>query len=237
MEPLRNKLILCSESYSDSERFRTFGSLLVKECEINLRKFLSKDYTMFFYELFLYNPKTFELIDIPVMIHNIPNPKSEIEGNKENSNTSPENWILTRRFFIVDNISGLQTLNSFKNGGDIPIAIRFPKLIKMVILLQNTAESKIMLPYFEILYKSKLTSLLENFPTSTVKFISEYKMDISNFKDIMLGIFLALNFIVLCMGVTKMYAWYKLNPPQLSPVIRKIFNYFLIFLFFSYKIS
>lgn len=224
MEPLRNQLIICSESFQDAERFRTFGSLIVKSCEINLTKFLSRDYTMYFYELFLLNPLTDELIDIPVMIDNIPNPKSP-DGNSFNENTSPENWILTRRFFIVDNLSTLQTLNSFNSGKDKPIAIRFAKIIKLVVLLQNTSEARIMLPYFRILYKSKLTSLLENFPTVEVKFVSEYKMDITNFKNIMLGVFIALNFIVLCMAITKMFIWYKLNPPQLSPV-----NFILNFL-------
>ena len=109
MEPLRNQLILCSESSEDSERFRTFGSLLIKSCNIDISKFLSRNYTMYFYELFLSNPLTNKLMDIPVMIDNIPNPKSP-DGNLFNGDTSPENWILTRRFFIVDNLSALQTL-------------------------------------------------------------------------------------------------------------------------------
>ena len=127
---------------------------------------------------------------------------------------------LLRRFFLIDNLSALQNLNSFSEGIEEPIAIRFPKLIKMIILLQNTKEPKIMTPYFEILYKAKLTSLMKNFPYVYVKFISEYKMDISDFKGIMLGIFMALNILVSMMTVTKMYIWYKLNPPDLSPVIK-----------------
>jgi hypothetical protein len=218
MEPLRNQLILCSESIDDAERFRTFGSLLTKSCSIDLSKYLSKDYEMYFYELFLLNPITNKLIDIPVMIENVPNPKSSPDGLLFNGNTSSENWILTRRFFLVDNLSALQTLNSFKSKKDEPIAIRFPKLIKLVVLLQNSSEAKIMLPYFEIKYNSKLTSLLDSFPNVSVKFISDYRMDITSFKTTMFGIFLALNFIVLLIAISKMYIWYKLNPIQLSPV-------------------
>lgn len=217
MEPLTNQVTLCSENYEDGERYRSFGALLVQTCSIDLTKYLSRNYTMYFYELFLLEPKTQKLIDIPVMIDNIPNPKS-LDAKLSNNGTSPENWILTRRFFIIDNLSALQTVNSFNEGIEEPIAIRFAKLIKMIILLQNTKEPKIMTPYFEILYKAKLTSLLKNFPSVYVKFLSEYKMDIEDFKESMLGIFMALNVLVILMTLTKMYIWYKLNPPDLSPV-------------------
>jgi hypothetical protein len=184
---------------------------------------------MYFYELFLLNPKTQKLIDIPVMIDNIPNEKS-LDAKFSNNGTTPENWILTRRFFLIDNLSALQNLNSFIKGVEQPIAIRFPKLIKMIILLQNSREPKIMTPYFEILYKAKLTSLMNNFPSVYMKFISEYKMDISGFKSTMLGVFMALNVLVIVMTVTKMYIWFKLNPPDLSPVI-------IIFLYIKPEIN
>jgi hypothetical protein len=224
MEPLTNQVTLCSENYEDGEKYRSFGSLLVQSCSIDLTKYLSRNYTMYFYELFLMNPKTQKLIDVPVMIDNIPNPKS-LDAKLSNNGTSPENWILTRRFFLIDNLSALQNLNSFIQKIEEPIAIRFPKLIKMIILLQNSKEPKIMIPYFEILYKAKLKSLMKNFPSVYMKFISEYKMDITSFKDTMLGIFMGLNVLVIIMTVSKMYIWYKLNPPDLSPVIIIIFFY------------
>lgn len=235
MDRLTNQFNLCSENnYEDGEKYRSFGSLLVQTCEIDLTKYLSRNYTMYFYELFLLDPKTQKLIDIPVMIDNIPNPKS-LDAKLSNNGTSPENWILTRRFFIIDNLSALQNSNSFNTGIGDPIAIRFPKLIKMIILLQNSREPKIMTPYFEILYKAKLTSVMRNFPSVSVKLISEYKMDIENFKVIMLGIFMALNVLVIIMTVTKMYIWYKLNPPDLSPV--RFFYLILTFLNFFIKIK
>ena len=175
MEPLTNQVTLCSESYEDSERYRSFGSLLVQSCSIDLTKYLSRNYTMYFYELFLLDPKTQKLIDIPIMIDNIPNPKS-LDSKLSNNGTTPDNWILTRRFFLIDNLSALQTLNSFNLGTDEPIAIRFPKLIKMIILLQNTKEPKIMTPYVEILYKAKLTTLMQNFPSSDAFLISLFPL-------------------------------------------------------------
>jgi hypothetical protein len=233
MEPFKNQLILCSESIDDSERLRTFGSLYTKSCSIDLSKYLSRDYKMYFYELFLFNPITNDLIDVPIMIENVPNPKYTSEGNNFfNGNNSPENWILTRRFFLIDNLSGLQTLNSFKSMNDKPIAIRFPKVIKLIVLLQNSSEAKIMLPYFEIIYSSKLSSLLDNFPNVTVKIISDYKMDITTFKNTMFGIFIALTFIVLLIALIKMYIWFKLNPPQINPVIDYIYSYLLSFINF-----
>ncbi len=219
MEPLSNQITLCSENFEDGYRYRSFGSVLVQNCAIDLSKFQSRNYTMYFYEIFLLDPLTNKFIDIPIMIDNIPNEKAFGDKNRMNNATDPIDWILTRRFFLIDNLSALQTLNSFKLGKDVPIALRFPKLIKFIVTLQNTPLPKIMVPYIEILYKSKIKSLVENFPVTYINFISEYKMDITNFKSTMLVIFISLNFLVGIMVSIKMYIWYKLNPPAFSPVI------------------
>lgn len=217
MELLSNQITLCSENYEDGYRYRSFGSVLVQNCPIDLSKFQSQNYTMFFYEIFLLDPSTNKFIDIPIMIDNIPNAKA-FDRNRMNNSTDPVDWILTRRFFLIDNLSALQTLNSFKLKSDLPIALRFPKLIKLIVLLQNTPLPKIMVPYFEIFYKSKIKSLIENFPVTFVNFVSEYKMDITSFKNTMLLIFIVLNVLVGIIVAVKMYIWYKLNPPALSPV-------------------
>jgi len=218
MEPLSNQITLCSKNYEDGYRYRSFGSVLVQNCALDLSNFMGRNYTMYFYEIFLLDPTTNTFIDIPIMIDNIPNPLA-FDKNRMNNSTNPESWILTRRFFLIDNLSALQTLNSFKLKSDIPIALRFPKLIKLIVLLQNTLLPKIMVPYLEIFYKSKIKSMIENYPVTYVNFISEYKMDIKGFKNIMLIIFIVLNVLIGIMVAIKMYIWYKLNPPTLSPVI------------------
>lgn len=235
MEPLTNQITLCSENYEDGMRYRSFGSVLVQNCALDLSKYLTRNYTMYFYEIFLLDPSTNKFIDIPILIDNIPNQKS-FDTNQMNNGTDPTNWILTRRFFLIDNLSALQTLNSFKLMNDIPIALRFPKLIKLIVLLQNTPQPKIMVPYFEIFYKSKLKNLVQNFPETFINFDSEYKMNIETFKSSMLGIFMGLNALVLVMVSIKMYIWYKLNPPALSPV-RIGINIIFIFSLFIFLLK
>ena len=88
-----------------------------------------------------------------------------------------------------------------------------------------------MVPYIEIFYKSKIKNLIENLPRTYVIFISEYKMSIENFKSVMVGIFVALNILVGIMVAVKMYIWYKLNPPALSPVKNFYFLFKNLFLF------
>ncbi len=55
-----------------------------------------------FYELYLVDYNGF-LIDIPVLISNI----IGAQGDSPNNNTDTSKWLLTRRFFIFDSISGI----------------------------------------------------------------------------------------------------------------------------------
>jgi hypothetical protein len=172
---------------------------------------------MYFYELFLMEPKSNKLIDIPVMIDNIPNPKASGFGSLNNA-TNAENWILTRRFFLIDNLSALQNSGEFSSGKGIPFAIRFPKLIKLIVILQNTSGSKIMTPYVEIFYKAQTQTLISQTQKTLVSFVSEYRMNIQGFIDAAQAIFIVLNILIGIIVVIKMYVWHKLNPPTLSPV-------------------
>jgi hypothetical protein len=172
---------------------------------------------MYFYEIFLKDPQNNKYIDIPILIDNIPNPKASGSGNLNNA-TEPINWILVRRFFIIDNLSALQNLGEFKTGSGKPFGIRFPKLIKLIILLQNTEGSNIMTPYFEIFYKAQSLSLIESNGKATISFISEYRMNIESFLTTAGSIFIILNIVIIVTVVVRMYVWYKLNPPTLSPV-------------------
>ncbi len=217
MAELTTELELCSETFEDGFEFRSFGTTIENRCNINLAKYLNRNYTTFFYELYLLDPTTKELIDIPVMIDNIPNPKASGISGKANNSTKPVDWILTRRFFIVDNIAGIQTAGEFEKGNESPFAVRFPRLFKLHVLLQNTEGAKIVVPYLEAFYKSKTGLFLEQEPQTLVIFISEYNMDIASFHSAMQGIFVALNIILGVLVAIRMYIWYKLNPPILSP--------------------
>jgi meckelin len=217
MTLLTNELELCSNTYEDGYEYRSFGTTIINRCNINLSKFLDRNFTMYFYELYLLDPTTNLLIDVPIMIDNIPNPKaSGVTGNMNNS-TAPIDWILVRRFFLIDNLSGIQGANAFDSGTVTPFAIRFPRLLKLIITLQNGPGAKIMVPFLEIFYKAKTANYIKQEAQSLVMFVSEYRMDIESFKSAMNGIFIALNVLVGIFVCIRMYIWYKLNPPTLSP--------------------
>lgn len=216
MELLKNHLELCSKTYEDGINYRSFGSTIINKCNIDLSGYITRNYTMYFYELFLLDPTTNKFIDIPILIDNVPNAKSLSGGL--NSALNQIDWIITRRFFLVDNLSALQYSGDFSKGTGTPYAIRFAKTIKLIVLLQNTDGAKIMVPYLEILYKAKTISLINEIPSTTVDFTSEYRMTITGFKNAANGIFIALNIIIAIIVGVRMYIWYKLNPPTLSPV-------------------
>ncbi len=216
-ELLNTQLQLCSKSYEDGVYYRSFGTTIVNKCNVDLNNYVGRNNTMYFYEIFLKDPQNNKYIDIPILIDNIPNSKASGSGNMNNA-TQPVDWILVRRFFLIDNLSALQNLNEFKTGTGKPFAVRFPKLIKLIILLQNTEGSKIMTPYFEIFYKAQSLSLIEQYGKATVSFISEYRMDIASFLNTATAILIILNILIMITVVVRMYVWYKLNPPTLSPV-------------------
>jgi hypothetical protein len=165
------------------------------------------------------DPVQNDLIDVPIMIDNIPNPKASGALGNMNNSTDPIDWILVRRFFIIDNLSAIQGTNSFISEEVNALAVRFPRLIKLIVLLQSAGGSKIMVPYLEIFYKAKSETLIQKKPQTLVMFVSEYKMSIKNFKNAAMAIFITLNVLIIGLVCVKMYIWYRLNPPSLSPVI------------------
>lgn len=228
-ELLNTQLQLCSKTYEDGIYYRSFGTTIVNKCNIDLNSFVSRNNTMYFYEIFLKDPQNNKYIDIPILIDNIPNSKASGAGNLNNA-TQPMDWILVRRFFLIDNLSALQNLNEFSSGTGKPFGLRFPKLIKLIVLLQNTEGSKIMVPYFEIFYKAQSISLIESNGKATISFISEYRMNIESFLNTASAIFIILNILIVITVVVRMYVWYKLNPPALSPdnyILWFIWTFFL----------
>ena len=216
MDPLTTEFEFCSKSYDDGVRYRSFGNTIIQNCYINLAQYLLRNYTMIFYELYLFDPVQQIYIDIPIMIDNIENPLSTDTSTRMNNSSDPINWILVRRFFTIDNLSGIKSVGGYI-GGQTADIIRFPKLFKFITMLQTTSQPKIMVPYVEIFYKARQADILAVAPNTFITFTSEFRMDISGFNNTAKGIFIALNFIVLTFVIMRMYIWYKLNPPQLSP--------------------
>ena len=237
-EKLKDELILCSDNYNDTQNYLSFGSTIIKECFINITRFLSrKEYKMRFYELYLYKEGS-EYIDVPIYIPNIRYDTVGTYQARENFADIMSQWKLVRRFYIVDNLSGI---SNYTNTTVHTGTISYPREIRLVVQIQNKNKvSEIFLPYLNITYFALPLSTSAS-PLVKVKFYSEYTMNLDNFMKgakIIFGIITALAFIVV---IGRMYVWTKLNPSVLSPdnyylwflitFIFKVFKYWGLFLF------
>ena len=239
-QKLKDDLILCSDNYNDTQDYVSFGSTIIKECFINITRFLSrKEYKMKFYELYLFKKDSGEYIDVPIYIPNIHYGTVGPYQARENFADIMSQWKLVRRFYIVDNLSGIRL--NYTNTLVNATTISYPREIRLVVQIQNKNKvSEIFLPYLNITYFALPLSEGVS-PLVKVKFYSEYTMNLDNFMKgakIIFGIITALAFIVV---IGRMYVWTKLNPSVLSPdnyylwflitFIFKVFKYWGLFLF------
>ena len=269
ISPLTTQFNLCSQTWSDGNRYREFATSYIKKCEISVENFLinnrfnkfknsnsSGSITNYKYNrIFTENPKVnlnlnnsdnskyntesiivpselefhelflidlssegqSKLIDIPIIIKNIFNPNSNSEYNNIIVSSDINNIILTRRFFLIDNESGIQGNGNYLKDTK-PIVIRFPKSISLNIELQETSQPKIYKPYIEIEYRSKLVSSITYNQTREFSFEANYTMRIKSFIKAMLGITIALTIIILILSIFKIYAWRFTHPNKYNTV-------------------
>lgn len=109
-ETLTDQLQVCEISLEEIERLRNFGTTIQNTCTFDLARLVSNNKNIhprnenMFYEMYIedYNG---DLIDVPVVVRNL------VTDNGVQPNAVGEdetNYILTRRFFIFDTISGVQ---------------------------------------------------------------------------------------------------------------------------------
>ena len=218
MQPIKNELILCSQTYNDSIDFRTFGNNLINYCKITSNTLEYSNYTNYFYQLYLRPKLTDPLIEIPVIISN--------QGQA------------VKRFFTV--------YSRPFSGDDQSVQseikqIIYAKNMSLKVELSNEGDdssrgnSLMKLPYLEITYDIASGDNVEVF------FSSNYFM---NPKKILRGIFVFLIIalvIVVIIVIVRMYIWTILNPYILSPdnyclyclynFIKKLFKYYGILIF------
>lgn len=110
-------------------------------------------------------------------------------------------WILTRRFFLFDTVSGLPE-SSYPNGK--PLAVRYPKEIILKVNLDLIEEEMINVPYFYIAYRERAITLIEENPLASINFKSEYLLPTNNFwKMAKIAFYVVLGLMILTIfGVT-----------------------------------
>jgi meckelin len=221
IEPLADQLSFCSNTYQDGHKWREFQTSFANECEIDLNDFLKKqNNTLEFYEIFMKDPsKPTDIFDVPILISNIENP---LFPNLLNNQTGLENAILTRRFFLIDNVSGIQGDGSFIKGSK-PTIIRYPTKIKLVITLIDGSGERIYPPYLEIFYKSKLISTITTSFLTKFSFFVDYDMNISRFLKVMLGFMITLIVLIFIAVYLKFNVWLNTHPKLYDSVSKFCF--------------
>lgn len=241
-EPLTDKLSLCSRTYQDGHSYREIQTSYFNECDINIKDLLRKqNNTMEFYEIFVKDfSQQNQMVDVPILIKNI---KNQQFPNKLNNETGTENAILTRRFFIIDNVSGIQgdrnyanfLKNFYTNENDyanllneknrvLPIAIRYAAEMKLIINVRTDVKYRIFRPYLEIFYKSKLVSNSQTYYLSNINFSVDYKMNITRFNNIMLGLLIAFIVGILIVSGIRLNVWRTTHPKYYDPVRYNFYN-------------
>ena len=106
-EDLYDQLSICKQPSEDQDDVFRIGVTLRYLCKFDLDKLITPNAferpkeANYFYELFLVDWDD-SLIDVPVLIENA----GSDSGGFPNRETDMSKWILTRRFFMFDTLSG-----------------------------------------------------------------------------------------------------------------------------------
>ncbi|XP_022100949.1 meckelin-like isoform X1 [Acanthaster planci] len=137
---------LCNDTEKKMNAAYTFATSYSSSCQLTAQD-LWNNYETTFFDMYLqYTEGTnTRLYAVPVLLDNYQN-----DGTFENRQESRSAWQLTRRFFLVDNVSG-------KTASEIAATvIRYASSMELLITLQNeagqTREGKIYPPLLKIQY-------------------------------------------------------------------------------------
>jgi len=161
-----------------------------------------------FLELFLADSNG-DLVDIPVVNRNL----RLGDGSTPNKGLEVvDSWVLTRRFFVYDTISGIDKIGGYRDGNVSPEYIRWASDIKLKIEMDMEETEQIYRPYLILDFREKESLVVDASSVSKVVSSVEY---FSNFEDKMSDIVTAL----ICMSVfavvvasIKVYYYTKRNP-------------------------
>lgn len=89
-----------------------------------------------------------DFIDIPVLITNI----QGTTGDRPNQSSDQSKWVLTRRFFMFDTLSGIRD-GEYPSGQ--PQTVVYPASITLIIQLDRKNKEMINVPVLKIEYKAR----------------------------------------------------------------------------------
>ncbi|NXW16104.1 MKS3 protein, partial [Circaetus pectoralis] len=177
-------LQLCPDTQTKLNAAYAFGTTYQQSCKIPVSKILTDFANPIFYDLFLeYNGDNGQQYLWAVPVLNLNLQYSEMFVNQ---GSNMNNWLLTRRFFLVDALSGKEN-----DLGKLPRVIRIASKIAISIrLVSNTQRGTIYPPLITIAYTDVLVQNPET-QSVMVSFSVNYEMNQSEAQiqtDITLGV-------------------------------------------------
>lgn len=212
-QDLSDQLILCPHSLEEAKKFREFGTNVKISCNLDLSWISTNKETTFYEMYFIDSDGT--MVDVPVLITNY----MDTSGKKPNSwSSSKTDWKLARRFFIYDNLSGIEGVYSDYTENKSSTFVQWLKYAEIIFTLRNDKEQMIYPPMLNLTYRARRVSYIETEDSNDkIAFISVYGMDTSRFWEIAIGIFIGMNVLCFICWVGRLYVWTKINPHKDSP--------------------
>ena len=116
------------------------------------------------------------MIDVPVLIDNIVG----TQGDTPNRELDMSRWILTRRFFLFDTLSGI-TIDDWGKPNATPLVIRYAKTFILKVNLDLNNEEMINVPYLQIDYRERSAAYIAENSLTDVFFNTEYILSTTEF--------------------------------------------------------
>lgn len=212
-EDLNDQLSICDEPSESIQDLFRIGMTQRFHCHFNLSKLTSSNkferprIENYFFELYLrdYND---DLIDVPILIENA----GGTEGGYPNVEDDMTRWVLVRRFFMYDTVSGINR-NEYPDGE--PIAVRYPKHMTIEVQLNPDVEEMIYVPYLRIEYRERTSAYIASTNADAwVFFGTYYKSSTVGFWEGAMTIFYVLVAVLVLIIILKTHV--MLNKPSLS---------------------
>ncbi|KAJ9601533.1 hypothetical protein L9F63_000276 [Diploptera punctata] len=160
-------LQLCPESWTSLDMGLRFGTQYHRSCSIPVRQLMSLRETEFL-DLYLQYWETSEslLYAIPTLVQNF------------NRGSDRSQWQLTRRFFMIDTVSGVKVASvSNKQVEESPSVIRYMKSCVLRVKVRGREEGRIYPPLLILKYGEVNQQDIDDNVELSVSFKVEYEME------------------------------------------------------------
>jgi len=229
-ESLGSQLQLCSGDAKLLSNFLRFGTNYENSCQLDLSPFLSLPYTeTIFYELFVEDvagtlyPCPIKVINLRMGDGSTPNRN---DGGDERVDSSVNQ--LTRRFYLVDNLSGKESF------GSAPVLLSYAQRMTLRVEMQGSSSEYIRPPLLVIEYGEREASDIRDGAGkqfSTVEFSTIYLNDSASFWRAAHGLFGTAIALAVFVAARRIWVWQRKTGTEVLEVTISMFVRFIIYLF------